>query len=376
MLRKLLRPLFNKVSSSLGVLDVQHRIDSLEQRPAVQHFDAAVFDILERRIIDLTMAKNMLLSQSIRDTEERLVHQTQMASNNTENRLQSLNEALVSFVDSKQQQNLSIIASAEESQSLLIADFRQSIDAIRRQVSSSSSSTRPQANSSTPESGPVIDDSLYVALENHFRGSRDIVAERQKEYLSALPSTITETTPLIDLGCGRGEWLAVLRDNHIAAVGVDSNSVCAAECRETGLNVHEQDLLTFLAERPDASVGAYTMFQVLEHLPFPVLLEALRHIRRTLVAGGLLIAEVPNAKNLRVASGTFWIDPTHQRPLFPELLLFLATELGFNKAEGRYVNDFSPKHDLGGLPEGAQVALQSILYAIDGPGDFALLATA
>jgi SAM-dependent methyltransferase len=368
------------------VLDVQHRIDSLEQRPAVPSFNPAVFDILERRIIDLTAARNMQvsqaihdvsasLSQALHDVEERLVHQGLLAKGDTENRLQSLNEALVSFVDLKQQQNLSIIASAKEGQALLIADLRQSIDVIRRQVASSSS-TRPQANSSTPESGPVIDDGLYVALENHFRGSRDIVAERQREYLSALPSTITETTPLIDLGCGRGEWLAVLRENHIAAVGVDSNSVCAAECRESGLNVHEQDLLTFLAERPDASVGAYTMFQVLEHLPFPVLLEALRHIRRTLVAGGLLIAEVPNAKNLRVASGTFWIDPTHQRPLFPELLLFLATELGFNKAEGRYVNDFSPKHDLDGLPEGAQVALQSILYAIDGPGDFALLATA
>jgi hypothetical protein len=94
------------------------------------------------------------------------------------------------------------------------------------------------------------------------------------------------------------------------------------------------------------------------------------------VPGGLLIAEVPNAKNLRVASGTFWIDPTHQRPLFPELLLFLATEVGFKKSEGRYVNHFSPNREITGLDEGVEIALKSLLYLVEGPEDFALLATA
>ena len=152
--------------------------------------------------------------------------------------------------------------------------------------------------------------------------------------------------------------------------------MCAEECKENGLAFEQNDLLEFLETRADQSVGAFTMFQVLEHLPFPVLVEVLRNIRRTLVPGGLLIAEVPNAKNLRVASGTFWIDPTHQRPLFPELLLFLATEIGFKQSVGRYVNDFSPKHELTGLDEGVEIALRSLLNAVDGPGDFALLATA
>ena len=191
-----------------------------------------------------------------------------------------------------------------------------------------------------------------------------------------LPSVISETTPLVDLGCGRGEWLKVLKSQNISALGVDSNSVCIAECKEENLNVVESDLLAFLGNRPDASVGTYTLFQVLEHLPFPVLIKALREMRRTLVPGGRLIAEVPNAKNLRVSAGTFWIDPTHQRPIFPELLMFLATEVGFSNADGVYANNLAPEHDLSGLPEGATNALRSVVDAVDGPGDFALIATA
>jgi len=77
-----------------------------------------------------------------------------------------------------------------------------------------------------------------------------------------------------------------------------------------------------------------------------------------------------------VSAGTFWIDPTHQRPLFPELLIFLASEIGFTKADSHYTNNLSPNHDLSGLPQGATAALQSVIDAIDGPGDFALIATA
>jgi O-antigen chain-terminating methyltransferase len=365
----------------------------------------ALFDLLERRIVDLAMARSMVFNESLTeavsfvkqsladteerlvqadllgrqllvDAEERLVHLNEVTRLENQNRLISLNESLVAYVDAKQLQNTEAISSNEASYGEIISSLRQSIDVIRRQSASSGPSSRLV---SSPQSDPpafIIDDGLYVALENHFRGSRDLVAERQREYLDSLPGTITAETPLVDLGCGRGEWLSVLRDLKIPALGVDSNTVCAEECRENGLAFEQKDLLEFLEARADQSVGAFTMFQVLEHLPFPVLVEALRHIRRTLVPGGLLIAEVPNAKNLRVASGTFWIDPTHQRPLFPELLLFLATEVGFKKSEGRYVNDFSPQHELTGLDEGVEIALKTLLYAVDGPGDFALLATA
>ncbi len=398
MVKKLLRPSVNRVARLLGIQQVQQRIDSLERVVHEPALNPALFDLLERRIVDLALARatafnealkrsvldaeerlmhaDQLVKQLLVDAEERLMHLNKVTSLENENRLVSLNENLVSYIDAKQLQNTEVISSNKASYEEMLSSMRQSIDVIRRQSANSGKSAQlissPQSDSPTP----VIDDGLYVALENHFRGSRDVVTERQHEYVDSLPDTITFETPLVDLGCGRGEWLAVLRDLKIPALGVDSNTVCAEECLENGLAFEHNDLLKFLEARADQSVGAFTMFQVLEHLPFPVLMEVLRNIRRTLVPGGLLIAEVPNAKNLRVASGTFWIDPTHQRPLFPELLLFLATEIGFKKSEGRYVNDFSPKHELTGLDGGVEVALRSLLYAVDGPGDFALLATA
>ena len=398
MVKKLLRPIVNRVARLLGIQQVQHRIDSLERVVHEPALNPALFDLLERRIVDLAMARSMVfneslteavsvvkqslsqtssaLSQTIADTEERLTHLNAVIKGDFENRLIFLNEALVAYVDAKQIQNTEAISSSEASYGEIVSSLRQSIDVIRRQSANSGPSAHLINGPQSDSPAFIIDDGLYVALENHFRGSRDLVAERQREYLDSLPGTITAETPLVDLGCGRGEWLSVLRDLKIPALGVDSNTVCAEECRENGLAFEQKDLLQFLEARADQSVGAFTMFQVLEHLPFPVLVEALRHIRRTLVPGGLLIAEVPNAKNLRVASGTFWIDPTHQRPLFPELLLFLATEVGFKKSEGRYVNDFSPTHELTGLDKGVEIALKTLLYAVDGPGDFALLATA
>jgi O-antigen chain-terminating methyltransferase len=389
----------------LGIQQVQQRIDSLERVVHEPTLNPALFDLLERRIVDLAMARSivfneslteaisvvkqslsdaeerlvhadLLLKQLLVDAEERLVHLNEVTRLENQNRLSSLNENLVAYIDAKQLQNKEEISSNEASYGEIISSLRQSIDIIRRQSANSGPSAHLISNPQSDSPAFIIDDGLYVALENHFRGSRDLVAERQREYIDSLPGTITAETPLVDLGCGRGEWLSVLRDLKIPALGVDSNTVCAEECKEIGLAFEHKDLLQFLEARADQSVGAFTMFQVLEHLPFPVLVEVLRHIRRTLVPGGLLIAEVPNAKNLRVASGTFWIDPTHQRPLFPELLLFLATEVGFKKSEGRYVNDFSPKHELTGLDEGVEIALKSLLYAVDGPGDFALLAMA
>ena len=377
-MKRLLRPLFNKLASMLGVTGVQERLNRLEswEAPARNDPVPGMLSMMERRMMDLAMSQLSPLREEIAANAFHIRNEIATASLHAETRQQSLNESLVAYIDAKQLQNESTIDDFINQQALLISEIRQSVDTIRRQLSAAPSGTTPRTEASISGTTPIIDDGLYVALENHFRGSRDLVAQRQQEYLPMLPSVITPSSPLIDLGCGRGEWLKVTRDHGIPSLGVDSNSVCIAECKEENLDVVQEDLLTFLTDRPTSSVGAYTLFQVLEHLPFPILVDALREMRRTLVPGGRLIAEVPNAKNLRVSAGTFWIDPTHQRPLFPELLLFLAKEVGFSQTDGHYTNDLSPTHDFSGLPDGALNALRSVIDAVDGPGDFALIATA
>ena len=372
LMKRLLRPLFNKAASLLGVTGVQERLNRLESKSTPLELGPEMFLMMERRASDLAMSQLTPLREDLHNLHKEIT----ATALHAEARLRDLNESLVAYVDAKQLQNESTIDDFVMQQTSLLAEIRQSVDTIRRQLAAAPQAVSPRENSPVQLNTPVIDDALYVALENHFRGSRDAVAQRQQDYLPMLPSVISSSAPLVDLGCGRGEWLKVARTHGIPSLGVDSNTVCIAECQEEKLDVVQDDLLSFLEKRPDASVGAYTLFQVLEHLPFPVLVDALREMRRTLVPGGRVIAEVPNAKNLRVSAGTFWIDPTHQRPLFPELLLFLAKEVGFSQADGHYANDLSPKHDLSGLPDGAMNALQSVVDAVDGPGDFALIATA
>jgi len=118
------------------------------------------------------------------------------------------------------------------------------------------------------------------------------------------------------------------------------------------------------------------MFQVLEHLPFPLVVEVLREAQRTLIPGGVFIGEVPNAETLRVGASTFWIDPTHQRPLFPELLRFLAREVGFVSVDSSYANVLEEAPSFEGLPKSVTASLQKMHQQINGPGDFALIATA
>jgi O-antigen chain-terminating methyltransferase len=170
--------------------------------------------------------------------------------------------------------------------------------------------------------------------------------------------------------------LQVLKENHIAARGIDSNTACVAECTETGLSASLGELLDTLTQLPDASCGSITMFQVLEHLPFDVVVNVLREARRVLIPGGVFIGEVPNSETLRVGASTFWIDPTHQRPLFPAVLAFLASSVGFAGVTGKYSSPLAPTPDLAGLPDSASKAILDLHHAINGPGDFALIATA
>jgi SAM-dependent methyltransferase len=344
LMKRLLRPLFKRLARSLGVLELQEQTSNVsEEIVRLRDGVEALSSLAERRATEL---REMLF-----------LHADETRS------------SLIEDVNQRASQ-------VEAKSAADVNAMRRSIDLIRSSTSNgggnSTTSSNTQAVASQNE--VVIEDSLYVALEDHFRGAESVIKERQASYLPYITSTVSVDAPLLDIGCGRGEWLAVLKDNNISASGIDSNIACIDDCKSKGLSVVQADLLDALRQTPEHSLGAVTMFQVMEHLPFPVLVETFRLILRALKPGGVLIAEVPNAKNLRVSAGTFWIDPTHQRPLFPELLQFLARELGFHSVEGLYVNNLSPDHDLSSLDDGARAALQSVLDAIDTFGDFALVA--
>jgi O-antigen chain-terminating methyltransferase len=163
---------------------------------------------------------------------------------------------------------------------------------------------------------------VQPALLEAFRGGESEIRHRLERYLAPL----RESSPVLDLGCGRGELLLLLREAGVPATGVEGDPALAGAARRRGLEVVEGDVLEALRGLPEASRGAVTAIHLLEHLDAGHLLAVLAEVRRVLRPGGLLIAECPNPHSLRVGAALFWIDPTHRRPLPPESLeLFLRT---------------------------------------------------
>jgi O-antigen chain-terminating methyltransferase len=170
-------------------------------------------------------------------------------------------------------------------------------------------------------------DSVYTAFENRFRGSREEIRARQADYVTLF----RDLAPVVDLGCGRGEFLELLRGAGVQARGVESNANVVRECRERGLDVVQGDLLDHLREEEPGSLGGVFAAQVVEHLPPPVLSALLREAHRVLRPDGLLVLETVNPASALAFLDVFIRDLTHERPLHPETLRFLAAAAGFSE---------------------------------------------
>ena len=174
----------------------------------------------------------------------------------------------------------------------------------------------------------------HRGFQDLFRGSEEFIRERQRTYLALL----SDHAPVLDLGCGRGELLDLLAEAGIEAVGVDSDAAMVERCRAKGHEgVVQADAVEYLADRLDGSLGAIFSSHLIEHLPHPELLALLDLARAKLRPGGLLIAETPNPHSIQ-AMKAFWVDLTHQRPIFPEAALALCRLAGFAPAFVFYPN--------------------------------------
>jgi O-antigen chain-terminating methyltransferase len=222
-------------------------------------------------------------------------------------------------------------------------------------------------------------DSTYVAFENRFRGSRDEIRERLRAYVAGFEGL----EPVADLGCGRGEFLELLREANVAAVGAETNAQAVAECRRRGLAVEEVGLLEFLAGRAAGSLGGVFAAQVAEHLPPDVLQAALREAHRALRPGGLMVLETVNTRSVLAFLEVYNRDLTHATPLHPETFRFLAAAAGFSEVriEMRSPVDAATRLQpvpADGLPPAAAEALNENVSRLNtllyGPQEYALVA--
>ena len=200
--------------------------------------------------------------------------------------------------------------------------------------------------------GRALEEGDYLELERRYRGTESEIEERLAVYLPEL----AERQPVLDLGCGRGESLQVFGRQGIEARGVDGNGEMVAHCRKLGLEAEEGDLFQYLAAVEPESLGAVVSFHVAEHLPPTTLPRLVRLAHRALRPGGILILETPNPLSLVVAARSFWVDPTHQRPVHPETLKLLFDLAGFEDVRYLPLRPFPeaarlPEINLAELPE-------------------------
>ncbi len=202
----------------------------------------------------------------------------------------------------------------------------------------------------------------WLRFADTFRGSDQYVLARQQLYISRFAGH----TDVLDIGCGRGEFLEAAKAAGISAGGIDLSEENVGLCRAKGLDAARADLFVHLAEQADSSLGGIYCSQVVEHLPPNRLPEFIRLAGQKLRRGALIAIETPNPECLAIFATHFYIDPTHTRPVPSALLAFYLRESGFGRIE---VERLSPAIEtmpsLASLPEDFRNAFFGALdYAI------------
>ncbi len=162
-----------------------------------------------------------------------------------------------------------------------------------------------------------------------FRGPEQRIQEQQKKYMARFQGA----TEVLDLGCGRGEFLESARAAGLAARGIDQSGECVAICRAKGLAADRADLFEYLDGLPDQALGGVFCSQVVEHLPPERLPDLIQLLAKKLEKGALLAIETPNPECLAIFATHFYLDPTHTRPIPPALLRFYLEEAGLVNIE-------------------------------------------
>src|SRR6266567_8756087 len=253
------------------------------------------------------------------DLNERLVGITETQNARTGSLATQLRAEIQNLYQRLQEARVELVLQGERVARLL--------DGLRAGSSDPSQSAQVEI---AAEAGHALD-AFYLSLEDHFRGDRVEIKERLRVYLPWIErgGIGRDDRLLLDVGCGRGEWLELLQEQGVRAVGVDSNRALARQCRELNLEVVEADLISHLRGLPDASLGAITGFHIIEHLPIEALVKFLDETVRVLKPGGLVIFETPNPQNVLVGTCNFYFDPTHRNPLPSPIARFLVESRGF-----------------------------------------------
>jgi SAM-dependent methyltransferase len=241
------------------------------------------------------------------------------------------NNSLLKLVDSLSER-ADAAAAWRERVERLVRELEERLTRVeRRGPTAGGAAPAPATVAAQPAAASLPD---YFAFESRMRGSVDSIRGRQRRYVEDFRAA----APVLDVGCGRGELLALLREAGVEARGIDADADMVAFARGEGLEVEQADLLEYLERLDDGALGGIFMGQVVEHLPPGVLVRALELSAQRLRAGGVFVAETINPLS-PLALRNYYADLTHAQPLVPETLELLASQAGFAETELRFLNE-------------------------------------
>ena len=182
----------------------------------------------------------------------------------------------------------------------------------------------------------------YVGFEDAFRGSPEAIREGLRQYVPLFEGA----SDVLDVGCGRGEFLALLTERGIRGRGIDLNETMVDVCRDKGLDATAADALGYLRALPDGSLGGLFAAQVVEHLEPAYLTHFLEVAVEKLRPGAPIVLETINPACWFAFFESYIRDITHVRALHPDTLTFLLVASGFQQAEVRYSSPYPEHHKL------------------------------
>ena len=315
-----------------------------------QEFNAALVDHINRNAIVGIEAHHASartiawVESTVHTTAERLEGQVAGALDE----LRRYHQALTAR-EHRSEAAVTMLASAHEELRASLSVLHQAAQNLKREV------TRLAENGVAIAAAPVtgstatapagsqldsLDSHKYVGFEDQFRGSQDDIRQRVSEYLDIFQGG----SDVLDIGCGRGEFLSLLREHGIRARGIDINGAMVDVCREQGLDASEADALAYLQSQPDGSLGGIFAAQVIEHLEPRYLTRLLDAAFDKLRPGAPMVLETINPACWFAFFESYIRDITHVRAIHPDTLKYLLIATGFQHVDIRYRAPY-PEHD-------------------------------
>jgi len=276
----------NKKSNDI----IANKIEQMEEK-----YDALIGEIVHKYLVNFTRDLVSRMDILYRRLDENFIsHDVELGK-------------LSSSLDSLSVERERISSDMQDLKGILGAQ-RRAFEEIYARASDLSGAEKENATLSTGR----LRDLDYVIFENRFRGASDLIKERQRKYAGSFKNC----KAVLDVACGRGEFLELMKEQEIAAEGVDINEEMTAICLQKGLKVVSGNALDFLNDKNEEYDGIFCS-NLVEHLDFPQIRELLRKIVKALKENGILVIETVNPESLNVFGAAFYLDLTHIRPIHP-----------------------------------------------------------